>query len=198
MTGQKCDALFSAVTTKPDGMPLGLKMKNIYRFEAWEGKPHESKLLWVEEVENLTTNQGLNDNLTKYFTGSAYTAAWYCGLVDNTGFSAFNATDIAANITTTTPSGGTNQWQENEAYTQSVRQTITFGSASGQSISNSGSPCAFTINASVTIYGGFVISNDTKGGTTGVLYGEGAFASPQVLSSGNTLTVTVTCTAASS
>lgn len=184
-----------ASVERPSGLPLGLKMKNHWKFEARDA---EGMLLWIEEFDNLTTNEGLNDNLTQYFTGSAYTAAWYCGLVNNAGFSAFAAGDTAAEITTTTPSGGNNAWEESTAYTQSTRPAIVFGSAAGQSISNSGSPCTFTINATVTIYGGFAISNNTKGGTTGKLYAEGAFASPQSLTSGNTLTVTVTMTAASS
>lgn len=177
-----------------NGMKAGLLMKNHWKFEA---KDAEGNVLWSEEFDNLTTTQGLNDNLTEYFSGSGYTAAWYVGLVDNVGFGVFAAGDTAAKITTTTPTGGTNNWQENVGYSNVTRPTLVFGSASGGSISNSSNVAVFNINATVVIYGGFAVTTNTPGGTSGKLYGEGAFSATRSLSSGDTLSVTVTMTAAS-
>jgi len=144
----------------------------------------------MEDVHNLVTTEGLNDLLTQYFKGSAYTAAWYVGLIDNSPAPTLAAGDTAAQI-----SPGTNGWDELIEYSEAVRQTLTLGTASAGSIDNTAAKAVFTINATVTIYGGFVISNSTKEGTTGKLYGEAAFASTRSVVSGDTVTVTVTLTA---
>ena len=174
---------------------LGLALHNVYTFECRDAA---GNLKWVEEVPNLVTTQGLNDLLTKYFKGSSYTATWYVGLVNNSGFGAFAAGDTAAKITTSAPNAPTtNDWAETTSYDESVRQTLTLGSASSGSINNSSSKAVFTISATVTVKGGFVISDSTKGGTSGVLYGEAAFASARSVVDDDTITVTVTLTAAS-
>jgi hypothetical protein len=159
--------------------------RNVYRVECHGA---DGKLKWVEERVNLVTTEGKNDVLTKYFKGSSYTAGWYVGLINNAGFSALAAGDTAAQI------GGSNGWTEATTYSESVRQTLTLGSASAGSIDNSASKATFSINGTVTIYGIFVVSTSTKSGTTGVLYGEVAFGSTRALSSEDTLTVTVTLT----
>ena len=40
----------------------------------------EGNLKWEASKHNLVVNIGLQDMNTKYFSGSAYTAAWYIGL----------------------------------------------------------------------------------------------------------------------
>lgn len=42
----------------------------------------DGQVKWQENIENLVVNVGKIDILDKYFSGSAYTAAWYLGLVD--------------------------------------------------------------------------------------------------------------------
>jgi len=74
---------------------LGVRPKNTYLFEC---RDLDGNLKWTEQVENLTVTQGLNDNLTKYFKGSSYTATWFVGLIDNASFSALAAGDTAAQI----------------------------------------------------------------------------------------------------
>lgn len=172
----------------------GIEFKNIYRYEC---RDKFGKLKWVEEIQNLVPTAGLNDVLTKYLKGSSYTAAWYVGLIHNTGFGALGATDTAAKITTSAPSSPTtNDWKEATSYDESVRQTLTLGTASAGSISNTASKAVFTINATLTVYGGFVISDSTKGGTSGVLFGEAAFSAARAVVDDDTITVTVTITAA--
>lgn len=170
------------------GLGLGVTLRNTYRFEA---RDKFGRLKWVEEVTNLVTTQGLNDLLTKYFKGSSYTAAFFVGLINNAGFSALAAGDTAAQI------GGSNGWAEATSYDESVRQTLTLGTASAGSIDNSASKAVFTISATITIKGAFVVTSSTKGGTSGVLYGEAAFAVARALLDDDTLTVTITQTAAS-
>ena len=40
----------------------------------------DGQVKWEENLKNLVVNVGLKDMNDKYFTGSAYTAAWYIGL----------------------------------------------------------------------------------------------------------------------
>lgn len=184
----KTDVGLVAALAAAGGLAHGVKVRNSYVFTA---RDCEGRVKWIEEVDNLTVTQGLNDLLTKYFKGSAYTAAWFVGLVNASGFSTFAAGDTAAQI------GGSNAWAEATSYSESVRQTLTLGSASAGSIDNSASKCVFSINGTITIHGAFVVSSSTKSGTSGVIYGEAAFSVDRSLLSGDTLTVQVTLTAAS-
>lgn len=161
------------------------KLKNgastIYRIECV--KP-DGSLRWVEENTNLVVNQGLDDILDKYFKGSAYTAAHYVGLTDSTP-------TIAATDTMASHVG----WTEITDYDEAVRQTLTLGAVSGQSVDNSATKASYAINATVTIGGSFLSTNNTKGGTTGILYGVAAFAAgDRAAIAGDTLNVTVTLT----
>lgn len=176
-----------------NGVSFGLSSRNTHRYVARgpvkgpDGR-WRRKCKWVEEVQNLVTTEGKNDQLTQYFKGSSYTGAFYVGLINNAGFSALAVGDTAAQI------GGSNGWAEATTYSESVRQTVTLGSASAGSIDNTASKAVFSINGTVTIYGGFVATVSTKSGTTGKLYGEAAFSSTRSVISGDTLTVTVTLT----
>lgn len=148
----------------------------------------DGNVKWVEEFVNTVTTEGKNDLLDKYFAGSAYTAAWYLGLIDNTGWTAVAATDTAAQI------NGTNGWDEATAYSESVRGTISWSAASAGSKASSAG-VSFSINGTVTVKGAFVVSSNTKSGTSGVLYSAGTFSGDRSLVNTDVLTVTVTMTA---
>lgn len=194
--GIQADIRFAASGGLQGGISAGLGLATVYRYVARgpvkgaDGR-WRRKCKWVEEVRNLVTTQGLNDVLTKYFKGSSYTAAWFMGLVNAAGFSAFAAGDTAGQI------GGSNGWAEATAYSETVRQTVTLGTASAGSIDNSASKCVFTFNGTVTIHGAFLASSSTKSGTSGILYGEAALTADRSMLSGDTLTIQVTLTAAS-
>jgi hypothetical protein len=86
-------------------------------------------------------------------------------------------------------------WTEVTDYSQTERPTATFGSATAADpsvIDNSGSVAVFTINGTTTVGGAFLTSNDTKGGTTGILFSAADFQSPgdRSVVSGDTLNVT--------
>lgn len=169
------------------GAPIGgMTRKTHYKIEC-VGK--DGKLKWVEEFDNLVVTEGLNDSLDKHLKGSTYTAAWYIGLTAG-------SPSPAAGDTMSSHAG----WTEVVAYSQANRVAVTFGSVSGGSVDNSGSPASFSINADTTTIGGaFLVTNNTKSGTTGILYGVGAFsAGNKVLDNGDTLNVTITCSASAS
>lgn len=84
-------------------------------------------------------------------------------------------------------------FNETTPYSDATRPAWTRnGAASAGAMSNSSSKASFTINATGRVFGAFLSSNNTKGGTTGTLYGGGLFAtgSRSVLS-GDTLNVQV-------
>lgn len=154
--------------------------KYVVQCHAYEGGP----LLWEETIDNLVTTAGANDLLDKYLGGSSYTAAWYLGLIGNTSFT----TGPAAGDTAASHAG----WTEATGYSQAARPAASWNSASARSKALSAG-VVYTANASDTIKGCFLISNSTKGGTTGVLYSAGLFTGgDQPIVSGNTLTVSYT------
>lgn len=148
----------------------------------------DGNLKWEDEFHNLVTSVGLQDLNTQYFKGATYTAAWYLGLVTGPGAS---NTYLVAN-TSASHAG----WSESSAYSQATRPAVTFGTATTADpsvISNSAVPSVFSMNASATIAGAFLISNSTKGGTTGILFSVGNFSGgDKVVSSGDTVNVTYT------
>lgn len=161
---------------------ITFKMKNTYRFECFDAL---GNLKWVEEVPNLVVDAGINDLLTQYFKGSAYTAAFFVGLIDNASFSAIAAADTMASHA---------GWLESAAYSNANRPSLTLGSVASKSVDNSASQASFSINATATINGAFVTTNSTKSGTTGTLYGAASFAGTRSVLSGDVLNVTVTLT----
>jgi hypothetical protein len=142
---------------------------------------------WEANFHNLVVNQGLQDLNTKYFKGSAYTAAWYLGLVTGPGSgTTFAATDTLAS----------KAWTEDTNYSGN-RKLVTFGTATTADpsvIDNSASPAVFNINNTTTVAGAFLAS--VASGTSGILFSAGDFTGgDKVVSSGDTLNVTYTFSA---
>lgn len=149
----------------------------------------DGKLKWVDEFENLVVNAGLDDSLDKHLKGSGYTAAWYVLLMDGTP-------TVAAGDTQASHAG----WTEVVAYDEADRQTLVLGAVSSQSVDNTASKAVFTISANDTTIGGAgITTTSTRGGSIDTFYGGGAFtAGDKTLDDDDTLTITVTCTAAAS
>jgi len=146
----------------------------------------EGNLKWSAEKHNLVVNVGLKDMNDKYFSGSAYTAAWFIGL-----YGAGASNTPAAGDTAASHAG----WTEVTAYSQATRPAATFAAATTADpsvITNSASVAVFSINGTTTVGGAFLISNNTKGGTTGILFSAADFQSPgdRAVVSGDTLNVT--------
>jgi hypothetical protein len=155
-----------------------------------ECRDADGNLKWEEEFPNLVVNTGLQNINTQFFKGVTYTATWYLGLVTGPGAS---NTYLAAN-TMASHAG----WTENVSYTQSARPTIVFGTATtaDPSVIATSTPVVFTMNASATIAGAFVTTDNTKSGTTGTLFSVGNFTvGDRGVVSGDTLNVTYTFSA---
>lgn len=159
--------------------------KGVYKIQCHD---KDGNLKWEDAAPNLVVNGGLQDMNAKYFTGSAYTAAWYIGI-----YGAAASNNPAASDTMSSHAG----WTEVTDYSQATRPACTFGTpttANPSVATNSASPATFSINATTTVGGAFLTSNNTKGGTTGTLYSAADFSAPgdRSVVSGDTLSVTYT------
>lgn len=140
---------------------------------------------WEEEASNIVTNVGLNHILDVILHGTSATSPWYVGL-KNTGA-------VAAGDTAGSHSG----WTENQNYDEATRQEYEEAAASSQSTTNSANKATFTIDTdSQSIYGAFLDSTSTKGGTAGILLCVANFASAKSADDDDTLEVTYTISAA--
>jgi hypothetical protein len=140
----------------------------------------DGNIKWVEEIENITTNVGLADMVTQYWKGAAYTGSFFVGL-KNTGSPA--STDTMASHA---------GWTENAGYSNANRPTLTLGAVTGTTtaaVDNVASLAVFNINAGGTIFGAFIVTNNTKSGTTGTLVGAADFGASRAVISGDTLSV---------
>lgn len=162
-------------------MDLTVKTRNIYTVEC---RGADGQIKWTERLKNITVNEGLNEILQQFWKGSTYTAAFYVALK---GSGTILAADTAASH------GG---WTEEQTYSQSTRPALTLGTVASQSVDNSGSVATFSMNGAYTAAGAFIITNNTKGGTSGKLIGGANFTTTRTGGSGDTITVTVTATAA--
>jgi len=148
----------------------------------------DGNLKWETQNHNLVVNQGL-----QYMCGTALTSvsqltSWYIGL-----YGAGASNTPAAGDTMASHAG----WTEIVPYSNAARPACTFATATTANPSvatNSASPAAFSINATATVGGAFLVSNSTKSGTTGTLFSAADFSSPgdRNVASGDTLNVTYT------
>jgi hypothetical protein len=158
---------------------------------------HEYRIdgVLVGRIKNLVPVEGLNEILTQFFKGITYTASPFIGLIDSTGYIAIAGTDTAAKITTSSPGGANNGWQEFTTYTPATRPVLTLGTAAAGAIDNSASLASFTLSGNLTLQGSFIASVSTKGGTTGKLISEAVLVTPLAYTSGQVLTVGIFLTA---
>ena len=176
---------FDSAITKAMTLGETATAKGVYHMQCFD---KDGNLKWEAECPNLVVNGGLQDMNNKYFLGSSYTATWYIGL-----YGAGASNTPAATDTMSSHAG----WTEQTGYSQSTRPACSFGTpttANPSVATNSSSPAVFSINATATIGGAFLTSNNTKGGSTGTLYSASDFTSPgdRSVVSGDTLNVTYT------
>jgi hypothetical protein len=144
----------------------------------------DGNLKWEDKAHNLVVNEGLKDMNDKYFSGAAYTASWYLGLITGPGASTtYTATDTLASHA---------GWTEFTNYSGN-RGAVTFGAATlaDPSVITNPAPVQFTITSTGgTVAGAFLASVAT--GTSGILFSESDFQAPgdRAVVSGDVLNVT--------
>jgi hypothetical protein len=160
------ETVVSAVARKT-GFVEGMSAGGVFTTTCYDANGNEK---WVEVAPNLVVNVGLVSMNTQFFTGAAYTAAWYIGLVNGTSAT----TTFSGGDTLATHAG----WTENSSYAGN-RKSATFGAATladPSNINNSASTASFTVTANSTIAGAFLANVAT--GTSGLLFSESDFQSP--------------------
>lgn len=135
-------------------------------------------------THNGVTIGGKNSLFNIMFGSATQLTTWYFGLIDNSATTLNDTTDTMAS----------KSWAENTAYSETVRQTWSPGSASAGSITNA-TAATFTVNATGTLYGMFLCSNNVKSGTTGTLWSTAAFSTAKSVASGDTVKLTYTLSA---
>ena len=159
----------------------GLKLRGFVIAECYGP---DGRLKWRDEGENLIVDTGIN-----YIFGNDIEAATlYLGLKDT-------GNPLAADTMASHAS-----WAEITPYSNATRVAFTEdASATDEKVTNQASPAAFTINATDTIFGAFLTTDSTKGGTAGTLIGVKDFTGgSQAVSDGDTLNVTYEITGSSS
>jgi hypothetical protein len=150
----------------------------------------DGNVRWTETFENNVTSEGKIYFLNKAMAGSAYTAAWYVGLI-NSGYTPTGSETYAAK-------GG----NENAAYAAATRPAAVFATATGSTGTGSiafSAAIAFVINATGTIGGIFlnsgsnVKSDQTASAGVNALLSIGNFSGgARSVLSGDTLNVSYT------
>jgi hypothetical protein len=148
----------------------------------------DGKLKWEAEEKNLVVNTGLQYMCGTGLTSTTQITSWFIGL-----YGAGASNTPAAGDTMASHAG----WTEVVPYSQATRPACTFATATTANPSvatNSASVAVFSINATATIGGAFLVSNSTKLGSTGTLFSAADFAAPgdRSVISGDTLNVTYT------
>lgn len=157
------------------------KMRMHWEVECF-GKDGKQK--WLEKFENLVVDEGLDEILEQYFNGSGYNAAHYVGLKDT------GAPDPGDTM------GSHGSWATITPYSDGTDPLYDPAAASGQSITNAASKAVFNINAPDEVFGAFLKTDSTKGGSIGQLYGVGDFGASRNVEDGDTLNVTIVATQA--
>ena len=155
---------------------------------SWHGQiVREGRVIDEWEDHNIVVNEGLNNLLGVYFNAATQITQWYCGTFEG------NYTPVAGVTAATITSAST----ECTAYDEATRPAYNEAAPASQSITNSASKATFTFNATKTIYGAFLISNNTKSGTTGVLFSAARFGTSKNVVDDDQLLLTYTFNAAS-
>jgi len=154
----------------------------------------DGEVLHEEKGTNLVVDEGLTHYHSAALRGGSQNATWYIGIFAN------NRTPVATD-TAATVAGLAGEITT--LYDEAVRQTWTPNAAAGDPaldkvITNSSSTATFTINGSTNVAGAFLISDSTKGGTTGVLMAEKLFGSVRAAVSGDQIVITYQLTLSSS
>lgn len=147
------------------------------------------EVIHSEDSPNIVVDEGLTYILDTSLSGGTQKTSWYIGIFKN------NYTPVAGDTASTFAGAGV----ANEVSTEvdeTARPAWTEAGVSSKTITNSASPAVFTANASVSVYGAFLISDSTMGGAIGTLCAASKFASVRNMLNTDVLNITYTLTIA--
>lgn len=122
----------------------------------------------VEYAPNSVVREGRNHMLNVVLHNQAQVAQWYMALFGG---------DVSVNGNTWTAANFSAVATEITDYDETERPAFDEGAAVDGVLNNGGAEAAFTFNAAGTAYGGAIISSNTKGGTSGLLFSAARFPS---------------------
>jgi hypothetical protein len=149
-------------------------------------KDRMGKIISIDEIENLVTNEGWDYLLDAALHGSTQISTWY--------IAPWKTSTAAAATNTYSSPGNTEASSE---ISEATRQEWAEGASSSQSVTNS-TAATITAASAVTIYGFGIVGGgsaaSTKGDSAGggTLFSSGMLASSKTLATGETLDLTYT------
>ena len=148
----------------------------------------EYALIDDDSVHNIMCTEGLNYLLDAAIRAQTQITPWYVAIFEG------NYTPVLGDTAATIVASAT----ESTAYTEAVRQTYTLVAAAAGVLTNAAAPAVFTMNATKTIYGGFITGASAKSATTSKLISAAKFSSSKAVESTDVLSITGTITLTSS
>lgn len=146
------------------------------------------RIISRDRTHNIIPTEGLNHILSVICNSGSQVTTWSVGLFEG------NYTPIAGDTMATFVASAT----ESTAYDEVARVTWVEAAPSAGSITNAASKAEFTINATKTIYGGFLSSASAKSATTGTLLSAARFTASKAVVDDDILRVTASLTLTSS
>ena len=165
----------------PKSLKSGYGAEGIVHTEHWR----DGKLIGVDDTHNIVVDEGLTHTLNVVFNSGTQITAWYLGIYES------NYTPLATDTAATISANAI----ESTAYDELTRPQWQIGTVSSNSLDNSANRATFTINATKTMYGVFLISESTKQSTLGTLMSAALFTNARSVIAGDQLLVTYTMTA---
>lgn len=141
---------------------------------------------WEERGRNTIVTVGLTHALGAVFNAVTQITQWFMGLITNTDFDEISVDDTIASHA---------GWTEFTGYSSATRPQWTPLSVSGGVLLNT-SAVQFTFDSAATVRGFFIVSNSTKGGSTGTLWCAAPLSTARTIRAGANLTITYTVRAA--
>ena len=170
---------------------LGCKSYEEEMFNIQQEMAEMEYVLEEFEAHNLVVTVGKNFLLDNGLAGSAYTAAFFLGLISSVSFTAIAAADTMASHAGWTEAGLANA----PIYSQTSRPAAAWSAASAGSKAFSAA-LTYSITTAGTVKGCFLTTVSTKDGTLGTLYSAGLFTGgDRVVANLDTLNVSYTASA---
>lgn len=135
----------------------------------------------VSHEHNIMPQQSI-DHIASLIRGGGASpiSGWYIGLFENNYVPDPSVTAADLQIAV----------GESQAYDESSRRDWNNAYDGVGFIGNTGGPAEFSMNATKNIHGAFIVSNATKGGTSGILLSIARFSTAKTVEAGTVLRVT--------
>ena len=169
--------------------PPNNRFKMVGRFDVEHLRRDSRGILkpWKRHVAyNDIVTAGKNMIFNTMFNAGTPSTAWVIGIINNAGFTALAATDTMASHA---------GWAEFTAYSEANRVAWGSGAAAAASITNATAAQFDIITATATLYGIFIVDQNTKSGTTGNLWSTAPFTALVPVNPGDQLKISYTLSA---